>query len=101
MYCRFFFFSTLFLLFSFDSNAQKLNHLLSQLDTVQNDAEKVDLYADISRYYCRVNLDTCKMYADSVGIAAQKINNEEFIKRVDYYNAVCEQNAGNYDAALT
>ncbi len=95
-----FFFILLFLLVSFSGKTQKLNDLLIQLHTTENDSIKKYIYADISYCYSRINLDTCKMYADSVGMIAQKLNDEEFIKRVDYYYAICEQKAGNFDVGL-
>lgn len=81
-------------------NAQRLQKLLIKLDTTQNDTLKPQIYADLAFYYKRVNRDTCKMYADLVGEAALKVNDNAFMMRVDFYHAVCETNAGNYDLAL-
>ncbi len=97
---RILFLSALFLLQGAKGYTQKVNQIVAQLDTTQNDSLKSNLYAKLSRHYSRINLDTCKMYADSVGMIGRKTNNEALLKRIDYYYAVCELNAGNYDVAL-
>lgn len=91
-------------LFSFLScstiHSQTINQLWTALDTTSADTSIAFLYADLSFKYARINTDTCKMYADSVRSYALKGNDQDLQQMWNYYQAVCEKNAGNYDQAL-
>jgi len=108
MKCCIFFQTILYFAFCFtgvSAGAQttaKMDSLLEQLPTLEDDTAKLVVYGRISRMYLltRDQNDLARQYADSMSLLARKMNFEKGLVDSYYRHGAIESFEGNYFKAL-
>jgi sensor histidine kinase YesM len=79
-------------------NRQIIDSLVSVAQNTNNDTLKIKAYKDICWEYAttRIELDTAKMYADSIYNLSTKINYEDEIALSHFYYGLIDRFKGNY-----